>query len=175
MFSAVAILVALAVVALLVFAATRPDTFHVERHTSIKAKPEKIFPLINDFRRWASWSPYETLDSGMKRTYTGAASGKGSVYHWDGHGKAGAGKMEIVDAEPPSRITIKLEFTRPFAGRNQAEFTLEPGGNSTKLTWAVYGASSYMSKVLGLFLSMDSLLGKDFETGLANLKTLAEQ
>jgi uncharacterized protein YndB with AHSA1/START domain len=175
MFSVIAILVVLVVVALLGFAATKPDTFRVQRATSINAPPERIFPLINDFHSWISWSAYEKLDPTMKRTHSGAGSGKRAVYEWEGKGKVGTGRMEITDTSPPSNVTIKLDFIKPFEGHHTAEFTLVPRGNSTNVTWAAYGPSSYMSKVMSLFFSMDSLIGKDFETGLANLKALAEE
>jgi polyketide cyclase/dehydrase/lipid transport protein len=175
MFTAMAILVVVLLAAVLVFAATKPDTFRVQRATSIKAPREKIFPLINDFHCWVSWSPYERMDPAMKRTHTGAVNGKGAVYEWEGKGKVGAGRMEITDTAPPSMITIKLDFIKPFEGHNIAEFTLEAKGDSTNVTWATYGPSSYLSKVMCLFFSLDNLVGRDFETGLANLKALAEK
>jgi len=175
MFKKIAVAVVVLVAALLGFAATKPDTLHVQRATSINAPPEKIFPLIADFHRWGSWSPYEKLDPTMKRTYTGAVNGKGAVYEWEGQGKAGAGRMEITDTSPASKVTIKLDFIKPFEGHNVAEFTLATSGGSTNLTWAMHGPSPYIAKVMSVFLNMDNMIGKDFETGLANLKTIAEQ
>ena len=173
---AIVVVVALVVplVIVLVMAATKPDTFRIERATSIKAPPEKIFGLINDFRNFGSWSPYEKLDPTMKRTYSGAANGTGAVYAWEGNGKAGAGRMEITKSSPPSKISINLDFTRPFAAHNIVEFTLEPRGDATQVTWAMHGRSPYLAKVMTLFVSMDRMVGKDFETGLANLRNLAE-
>jgi hypothetical protein len=115
------------------------------------------------------------MDPAMKRTYSGAASGKGAVYAWEGNNKVGEGRMEITDVSPPSKVTIKLDFVKPIEGHNIAEFTLEPKGESTNVTWAMYGPSAYIAKVIGVFVSMDSMIGKDFETGLANLKTVAEK
>jgi hypothetical protein len=171
---AVVVLLVVLLAGILVFAATKPDTFGVRRATSIKAPPEKIFPHINDFRRWGSWSPYEHRDPAMKRTLGGAPSGTGAVYEWDGNNKVGAGRMEITATSPPSKITIKLDFIRPFEGHNIAEFTLDRNGDATTLTWAMHGPNRYIGKVMGIFLDMDNMIGKDFETGLANLKTLAE-
>jgi uncharacterized protein YndB with AHSA1/START domain len=171
----IAIAVVVIVAAVLLFAATRPDNVRVQRATSIKAPPEKIFPLITDLHRWGSWSPWEKMDPAMKRTYSGAASGKGAVYAWEGNSKVGEGRMEIKDVSPPSKVTIKLDFVKPIEGHNIAEFTLEPKGESTNVTWAMYGPSAYIAKVIGVFVSMDSMIGKDFETGLANLKTVAEK
>jgi uncharacterized protein YndB with AHSA1/START domain len=163
------------VVALLAFAATRPDTFRVQRTKSIKAPPEKIFAFINDFHSWGAWSPYEKLDPAMKRTYSGAANGKAAVYEWEGNSEVGAGRMEITESSPPSRVGIKLDFTRPFQSHNFAEFTLEPGGDSTKVTWAMHGPNLFVGKVMGIFFDMDNMIGKDFETGLVNLETIAEK
>ena len=140
----------------------------------ILAPPEQIFELIDDFHRWGSWSPYEKLDPAMKKTYTGAANGKGSVYEWAGNRKAGEGRMEITDTIPASKVTIQLDFLKPFEGHNIAEFTLEATGDSTKVTWAMYGPQSYHMKIMTIFFSMDSLVGKEFEAGLASMKAIAE-
>jgi uncharacterized protein YndB with AHSA1/START domain len=159
----------------LAFAATKPDTFRVERSTSIKAPPEKVFALINDFHQWGGWSPWEKMDPAMQRTHSGAASGKGAVYEWEGNSKVGKGRMEITDASVPSKLLIKLDFLKPFEGHNTAEYTLKTSGDTTALTWAMYGPSPFMSKVMQVFVSMDSMIGKDFEAGLANLKAIAEK
>ena len=164
-----------AIAAILIYAATKPKDFRVRRSTGIKARPEKIFPLINDFRSWPSWSPYENRDPAMKRTLSGAAAGKGAVYEWSGNNKVGAGRMEITESTPPSKIVIKLDFIRPFEGHNTAEFTLARAGDTTNVTWAMYGPSAYVAKVMGVFMNMDTMIGKDFEAGLANLKALAER
>jgi hypothetical protein len=154
-------------------AATKPDTFQVQRTVTIQAPPEKVAGLIDDFRQWGSWSPWEKLDPAMRKTYGGTASGKGSIYAWEGNGKVGAGRMEILNATP-SKVTIKLDFLKPFETHNLAEFTLEPQGGATQVSWAMHGPSPLISKVMQVFVSMDSLIGKDFETGLANMKTVAE-
>ncbi len=175
MFKTVAIVIAVLLAALLAFAATKPDTFRVQRVASIQAPPERIFAFIDDFHSWGSWSPWEKLDPAMKRTHSGPANGKGATYAWDGTDKVGAGRMEITESSPSSRLTIKLDFARPMEAHNIAEFTLEPKGNSTNVTWAMYGPSPYLAKLMTVFVSMDSMVGKDFETGLANLKTVAEK
>jgi len=169
-------LVILALAAIvLIYAATRPGTFRVERTARIPAPPEKIFPLINDFHRWGEWSPYEKLDPGMKRTFGGAPAGKGATYAWEGNDKAGVGRMEILESAPSSKIAIKLDFTKPFEARNMAEFTLRPQDGATQVTWAMHGPSPYIAKLMGIFFNMDQMIGKDFETGLANLKTASEK
>ena len=176
MFKKILIALVVIIAAILIFAATKPDTFKVERTASIKAAPEKIFPLINNMHNWASWSPWEKLDPAMKKTFSGPDSGVGAVYAWEGNSKAGAGSMEITDAPAPSKVTMKLDFVKPFVGHNIAEFTLTPdGGEGTTVTWSMSGPSPYMMKVIGIFCNMDKLIGKDFETGLANLRALSEK
>jgi uncharacterized protein YndB with AHSA1/START domain len=175
MFKTILIVVVVLIAAILVYAATTPDDFRVQRTTSIKASPEKIFALINDLHRWDSWSPWEKMDPAMHRTFSGATAGKGAVYAWQGNSKVGEGRMEIADASPPSRVTIKLDFIKPIEGHNTAAFTLDPKGDSTNVTWSMYGPSAYIAKVIGVFASMDKMIGKEFETGLANMKAVAER
>ena len=171
----IAVILAVAIAVILILAATKPDTFSVQRATNVRAPPEKIFPLINDFHRWGSWSPYEHKDPAMKRTYSGAASGKGAVYAWDGNKNVGSGRMEILDASAPSKIRIKLDFFTPFEGHNTAEFTMLPQGDATSLTWLMHGPAPFMSKLMQVFMNIDNMVGKDFEVGLANLKRLTEK
>src|SRR5258708_36464258 len=173
MFNTIAIAVVILFAALLGFAATRPDTLRVQRAKSIEAPPEEIFALIHDFHQWGSWSPYEKLDPTMKRTYSGAPGGKGAVYEWAGTSKVGSGRMQITDTFPRSRVTIKLDFLKPFECHNVAEFTLDAYGDSTSVTWAMQGRKRYLAKVMSIFLSMDKLIGKDFEAGLADIKAVA--
>ena len=175
MIKTIGIVVVILIAAVLIFAATKPDSFSVQRATSIKAAPEKIFALLDDFHNWGVWSPWEKMDPSMKRTFNGPANGKGSVYAWEGNSKVGQGRMEITDALPPSQVTIKLDFIKPFEGHNVAEFVLEPKGDSTNVTWTMRGPSPYIAKLMSVFFSMDSMIGKDFEAGLANLKAAAEK
>jgi uncharacterized protein YndB with AHSA1/START domain len=171
----VVVLIVVLLAAVLGYAATKPDTFRIQRTASIKAPPEKIFALINDFHNWGSWSPWEKLDPAMTKTHSGSANGKGAVYEWEGNKQVGKGRMEIMEASPPARVSIKLDFYKPFEAHNTAEFTLEPQGNSTNVTWVMNGQQPFMFKVMTLFFSMDKMVGKDFETGLANLKNLTEK
>jgi len=175
MLKIIAIVFVVAIVAVLGYAATRPNTFRVARSTVIKASPEKVYALIEDFHAWRSWSPYEALDPAMSRTYGAPAKGVGATYDWSGNGKAGAGRMEIVQARPPARIDIALDFTKPFAAHHKASFVLVPEGDATRVTWAMEGASPFMFRLMSLVVDMDKMLGKDFETGLASLKAQAEQ
>lgn len=175
MFKIIAIAVLVAIIAILVFASTKPDTFRVERTSTIKAPPEKIYALINDFHSWTAWSPYEKKDPDMKRTHSGAASGQGAVYEWDGDKNVGKGRMEITESSPASRVVIKLDFLAPFEAHNTAEFTLQPQGDATQVSWSMYGPANYMSKLMSVFFNMDKMVGDDFAIGLANLKAAAEQ
>jgi len=175
MLKKIAIVLVIVVAALLIYAATKPDTFRVQRTASIKAPAEKIYPLISDFRGWGAWSPWEKLDPAMKRTHAGAASGTGAVYAWEGNREVGAGRMEIVDAVPPSRVKIKLDFLQPFEAHNFAEFTLVSAGDGTTVTWAMYGPNTFVSKLMSVFVSMDGMVGGYFESGLANLKAASEK
>ena len=174
MIKIILIVVVVLIAALLAFAASKTGTFSVRRAATIKAPPGKIFPLIDDFHNWAAWSPWEKLDPALKRTYSGAASGKGAMYAWEGNRKVGAGNMEITQSSPPSAVTINLNFIKPFENHNVAELTLAPVGDSTNLTWDMHGPAPFISKVMQVFMSMDSMIGKDFETGLANIKRIAE-
>ena len=171
----VAVVVAVSVVAVLVYAATQPDTFRVQRTTSIKAPPEKIFATLNDFHSWGAWSPYETKDPAMRRTYSGTTKGKGAVYEWDGDKNVGKGRMEITESSPPSKVALNLNMIKPFEAHNVVEFTLEPQGDATRVTWAMNGRTPYIAKIVHVFMNVDRMVGDDFETGLANLKTLAER
>ena len=165
-------LIVIALVAVLVIASRKPDTFRIERSATINASPEAIFALINDFHQWRSWSPWEARDPALKRTYGGSASGKGAVYAWEGNRNVGSGRMEITESAAPSKIVIKLDFIKPFEGHNVAEFTLTPDAKATVVNWTMTGPSIFFSKIMQVFMSFDRMIGKDFETGLANLKKL---
>jgi len=173
---AIIVVVVLVVIAgILIYASTRPDSFRVQRSASIKAAPAKIFPLIDDLKAWTGWSPYEKKDPAMKRSFGPITAGKGATYEWEGNKNVGQGRMEILEVTQPSKVLIKLDFLKPFEAHNMAEFTLEPKGDTTQATWAIYGPSAFVTKVMGLFFDMDTMIGKDFEAGLADLKTAAEK
>ena len=175
MLKTILIVVVVLILGVLGYAATRPAVLRVERSALIKAPPEKIFAIVSDFHRWPEWSPYEVRDPAMKRMLSGTASGVGAVYAWDGNKDVGAGRMEILDAPAPQKITIKLDFMRPFEGHNTAEYTFKPQGDATEVTWAMTGPSPFAQKLFGVFVDMDNMIGRDFATGLANLKALAEK
>ena len=175
MFKVIAIVIVVAIAGVLAYATTRPDSFSVQRSTTIKAPPEKVFALINDFHSWPAWSPWEKLDPAMQRTHGGAAQGKGATYAWLGNSKVGEGRMEILESTPSSKVSIKLDFIKPFEAHNTADFTLQPQGDSTQVTWVMHGPAPYVTKLMGVFVSMDKMIGKDFEAGLANMKASAEK
>ena len=175
MFRNIVIAIVVVIAGILVFAATRPDSFSVQRTTTIHAPADKVFAMINDFHRWGEWSPWEKLDPEMKRTFTGPNAGPGTIYEWIGNSKVGAGRMEILKAVPASKVDIKLDFIKPFEGHNVAEFTLTPQGENTQVDWVMHGPAPFVSKLMGVFVSMDSMIGKDFEAGLANMKGAAEK
>jgi len=171
----IAVILAVIIAAILILAATKPATLRVQRAVSINAPPERIFSLISDFHQWLSWSPYEQKDPAMKRTYSGAERGKGAVYAWDGDKNVGSGRMEILETSAPQKIVIKLDFFTPFEGHNTAEFTMLPQGDGTHVTWLMHGPANFMSRLIQVFINLDKMIGKDFEAGLANLKTLTEK
>lgn len=175
MFKKIALIIIAIIIGVLLFAATRPDTFRVERSISIDAAPEKIFALVNDFHAWRQWSPWENIDPNLKRDYSGVANGVGAAYTWEGNHQIGTGRMEILKSTPSAQIIIQLDFIKPFAARNTAEFNFKPNGASTEVVWTMDGSNSYMHKVMGLFFSMDEMVGTSFETGLKNLKAVAER
>ena len=170
----IGVVVVVAIAGILLYAATKPDSFRVQRVVLINAPSEKVFPLINDIKAWTVWSPYEKKDPAMKRTYGAVTAGKGATYAWEGNKEVGQGSMEIIESSP-RKIVLKLDFLKPFEAHNMGEFLLEPKGDSTSVTWAIYGPSPYMSKVVGTFMNIDDMIGRDFEKGLADLKAAAEK
>jgi uncharacterized protein YndB with AHSA1/START domain len=171
----VAAIIVVVVAVVLIIAATKPNEFRVQRSVTIKAPPDKIYPMIVDLHGWAAWSPYEKKDPNMKRTFSGAQSGKGAIYEWNGDKNVGHGRMEITDAAAPSKVVIKLDFFSPFEAHNTAEFTMTPQGDGTNVTWAMYGPNVFMGKVMQVFMNMDKMVGTDFEAGLQALKANVEK
>jgi len=173
----IAILLAVAIGAALIYASTAPDRFMISRSALIGAPAERIFPLINDLHAQSQWSPFEK-DPNMKRVHSGAPAGKGAIYEWDGNREVGAGRIAITDSVPPSRVSLALDMSRPFAAHNTVDFVLEPNDAGTrvmtKVTWAMQGRQPFMAKVMSLFINCDKMVGSQFERGLAKLKALAE-
>lgn len=175
MLKKILIVLVLAIAGVLIYAATKPDTFQVQRKATIAAPPDKVFALIDDFHRWGEWSPWEKLDPAMTRTFEGPATGPGAVYAWKGNKDVGQGRMEIAESTPPSRIAIKLDFIEPMESNNVTEFVLAPKDGGTEVTWTMRGPSPYLTKLMDTVVGMDRMIGKDFEAGLANMKAAAER
>lgn len=175
MLKIIVILIILAIIIALIFAAKKANAFRIERSINIKASPEKIFPFTIDFHHMKSWSAWEAIDPAMKRSYSGAESGKGAMYAWDGNKEIGQGSMEILESIPSSKVLIKIDFYKPFEAHNTVEFTLVPNGETTTVSHAMYGSSPFISKLMSLVFNMDKMVGSKFEEGLANLKAIAEK
>jgi Polyketide cyclase / dehydrase and lipid transport len=150
------------------------DTYTVTRSTVITAAADQIYPYVVDFHRWTAWSPWEDLDPALSRTYTGPESGVGAAYAWSGNRKAGRGSMTVVEATRPATVGVDVVFEKPFPSRSRSTFTLQPDGGATEVTWTMTGTKTLMSKVMGIFVSMDKLIGPDVERGLAKLRTHVE-
>ena len=174
MLKRIAIAFGLVVVVLTAVVVSRPSHFHVERSARMAAPPEVVFPFIDDFHRWSSWSPWEKLDPNLKREYSGAPNGKGAVYDWSGNDEVGTGRMRIIESDAPSTVAISLEFIEPFEATNAALFSINPDGDGSRVTWGMDGESNFIFKAVGLFMSMDDMVGRDFQAGLDNLSRAAE-
>lgn len=171
----IAIVVGLLIIALVAVIATRPDTFRIERSGIIHTPAGIPFSLINDFHEWSRWSPFEKLDPNLKRTFEGAESGPGAVYGWSGNAQAGEGRMTILESKPGELVVIKLQFTKPFAATCQTTFKLAPADGDTRVSWIMEGTNNFVAKAFSLLMNMDSMLGKDFEEGLAKLDVVSQE
>lgn len=158
-----------------IYAAFKADTFHIQRSANIQAPAEKLFAIINDHHQWSTWSPWEKLDPAMKKTFSGAASGKGAIFEWEGNKEVGSGRNEIIESIPATKVIMQLDMFTPFEAHNIVEFTLTPQGDTTTVTWAMHGRQPYMAKVMSIFFDCDKIVGGMFEEGLANLKKVAEK
>ena len=159
---------------LIVVVSLRPSRMRIERSLAMAAAPQVVFQQVNDFHAWAGWSPWEKMDPQMKKTFSGASSGAGAIYAWSGNNKVGEGRMTIEKSHAPSTIVIKLEFFRPWQATNAATFTFTPTGGGTTVTWAMDCTHNFMAKFAGLFMNFDTMIGGDFEKGLAAMKAIAE-
>jgi hypothetical protein len=167
--------VAVLVAVLAAVVATQPSEFRIARSTTIAAPAPVVFAEVNDFRKWEAWSPWAKLDPAMKKAYTGAPAGTGAVYAWSGNGEVGEGRTTITESRPHDLVRITLEFVRPFAATNDVEFTFRPAGDRTAVTWSMTGRNGFLAKAAGLFMDMDEMVGGQFESGLAQLKAVAEK
>lgn len=174
MFKKIIVVISVLILLLLAWAAIQPSTYRVQRSIAIKAPPEKIVPLISDFHNWALWSPWEVLDPAMKRTFSGAPKDLGAVYAWEGNKNVGSGRMEVISLTPV-KVGIKLDFFVPVKSTSDTEFVLEPQGDTTTVRWTMSGETDFMAKMMNVFISMDSMIGPAFDSGLAKMKAAAEK
>lgn len=173
------LLIALVVIGVIIavvagVAAMQPSDFRVERSATMNAPPAAVFEQVNDFHKWEAWSPWAKLDPAAKNSFEGASSGKGAIFKWDGNNEVGKGSMTLTESKPNDLIRIRLDFEKPFAGTNTAEFTFKPEGSQTVVTWSMYGQKCFVSKVFCLFMNMDKMIGSKFEEGLASMKSIVE-
>ena len=164
-----------AVIAMLAIAAARPATFHLERSTTTTAEPQTVFAIVNDLHRFHEWSPWQKLDPAMKSVVQGAGVGPGAMYSWTGNDEVGEGRMTITESTPVSHVGLKLEFLKPWSSANDMHFRIVPKSEGSRVTWEMSGTNNFMAKLMSLFMSMDRMLGRDFASGLANLKRLSER
>jgi hypothetical protein len=164
----------LLVVVFMGLVALRPSEFRVERSAVVSAPPAVVFAQVNDLHKWEAWSPWVKLDPAAKLSYDGSPAGPGAGFAWAGNHKVGEGRMTITESRPPELIRLRLEFLKPFAGTNTAEFSFRPQGDQTVVTWTMFGRQHFMAKAIGMFMSMDTMIGGMFEKGLAQMKSIAE-
>lgn len=174
MFTIILIIFGAIIAGLFVVIAMRPAEFSIARSAKISSPAQAAFEQVNDLRKWESWSPWEKIDPAMRRTFNGPASGTGASYSWEGNKKMGAGRMTIMESRPSEFVRLKLEFLKPFKCTNSVEFTFQPEGNQTTVTWKMSGKNSFIAKAFHLFCNMDKMLGGQFDKGLAQIKSLAE-
>ncbi len=172
---AVGVIAGFGVAGILIYAATLPNDFRVSRSVAINAPPEKIFPLINDLTAFNEWNPFAKQDPTIVITYDGPRSGKGAGYSWDSKGRAGKGRSAITDASSPSRIDMRLDMEKPMEGHPNIVFMLQPKGNATEVSWTMAGPYPYLNRIFGTIFNMDKMIGGTFDTGLSNLRALAEK
>ena len=174
MFKKILFALALIVVVFAIVVATRPAGFQVTRSATIAAPAAVVFGQVNDFHKWDAWSPWAKLDPAMKQTHEGSPAGTGAIYSWAGNSQVGEGRMTLMESRADELITIKLEFLKPFAAVNTTGFHFTPEGPKTTVTWSMTGTNGFMAKAMCMFMSMDKMVGGDFEKGLAQLKSVAE-
>ena len=174
MLDIILILVAIAIIIFIIAAAMQPSDFRVTRTATISAPASAVFAQVNELQKWDAWSPWAKLDPEAKNSFEGPASGVGAIMRWTGNNKVGQGSMTIMESRPGEFISFKLEFLKPFAATNTAEFTFTSENDQTTVTWTMYGKNNFMSKAMGLIMNCEKMVGGQFEKGLAALKSLVE-
>jgi hypothetical protein len=175
MLTNILIVVAILLVAFVIVVRNRPSGFRVTRTATIAAPAAIVFDQVNTLRKWEGWSPWAKLDAQMKQSYGGPAAGVGATMSWAGNSKVGEGRMTVSESRPAELVRIKLEFFKPFASTNTAEFSFRAQGGQTTVTWAMFGENSnFVCKAMGLLMNMDKMVGRQFEQGLTAMKSIAE-
>ena len=168
--------VAAVIVVFLIVVALQPSDFRIERSATMRAPAPAAFAQVNDFQNWQAWSPWEKVDPALKRQYDGPKAGTGAVYAWQGNKDVGEGRMTIMESRPGELVRIKLEFFKPFAATNAAEFSFKPAGaDTTAVTWSMAGQNTFLSKAICLFVDMDRMVGGMFDQGLTQMKAIVER
>jgi hypothetical protein len=175
MLNTILIVAGVVIVLFIIVVQLQPATFRITRMAMMSAKPEEVFPQVNDFYNWSEWSPWANLDPGMKQTYEGAGNGTGAIYSWTGNKQVGEGRMTIIESRPNDLVKIKLEFLKPFKATNIAEFTFKRENGNTLVTWSMLGDKNFMFKAVHMFMNMDKMIGRDFEKGLSQMKQVVER
>lgn len=174
MLKTILIVVAVLILLFLVIVAIQPSDFRITRSINIATPVDVVFAQVNDLHKMDTWSPWLELDPSVKKTYEGPSSGEGAVFAWAGNNQVGEGRLTITESRPYDLVRIRLDFIKPFATTNTAEFTFEPEGDQTAVTWSMFGKRPFLGKAISLFMDMDKMIGGNFEKGLANMKTIAE-
>jgi Polyketide cyclase / dehydrase and lipid transport len=161
-----------ALVAFSGYVAMQPPQYRVERSAVMAASPAAIFDQVNDLKKWEAWSPWAKKDPNAQSTFEGPSAGKDAVMGWSGNDDVGEGRMTIVESKPAEAIRLKLDFVKPFEGTSDVNFAFTPAGDKTKVTWSISGEQSFIERAICLLMgvNMDSMIGGDYEKGLANLK-----
>jgi uncharacterized protein YndB with AHSA1/START domain len=174
MLKAILIILAVAIVAFVIVVATRPEDFRVSRSGMIAAPAAVVFEQVNTLRNWDAWSPWAKLDPNATQTFEGPPSGPGSSFSWAGNNKVGAGKMTILESKPNERVLFQLDFLKPFKSTSNTEFTFQPEGAQTRVTWTMTGKNNFFAKAFSMFMDCDKMVGGDFEKGLGQLNTVSQ-
>ena len=174
MLKKILIAIAVIVVVFLIVVAMQPSEFRVTRNATMSAPAPAVFAQVNELKKWEAWSPWAKMDPAMKQTYEGPAAGVGAISSWAGNNAVGEGRMTITESRSNELVRFNLEFFKPMAGTSTAEFTFKPEGNRTSVTWSMTGQNNFIAKAVCLFMSMDKMLGGQFEQGLVQMKSVVE-
>lgn len=174
MLKKILVVIAAILIVFVVIVAVQPSEFQVSRTATMSAPASAVFTQVNDLHKWEAWSPWAKLDPAAKNTFEGPPAGTGAVFSWAGNNQIGEGRMTITESRTNDLIRFNLEFIKPMAGTSTSEFKFKPEGNQTTVTWSMSGKNNFIAKAMCLFVSMDKMLGGEFEKGLASIKSIVE-